>query len=253
MAAERAEPARILPLGDGALTIQLGDKADEDIQQRVLGFCAEIQDMQDQGALAGVIEWAPAFASVTIYFDPDRLRASRLATLLRAVAQKRRVAGLSGRKFEIPCCFDADFAPDLAPSAQDLGLRVDDMLRLFLEQRYRVAMLGFLPGFAYLVGLPRRLATARLKTPRKTTPARSLAIADDMCALYPWESPGGWRLIGRSPVELFDADNVARPALLAPGDSVRFAAVDRAAYDALDALWRAGGFDPARLIKAQTP
>ena len=189
-------PARIRPLGDAAATVVFGDRIDIAAQQRVLGFCARLGALN----LSGVTEWAPAFASATIWFDPDVIDFAALQTALTPVAQEdSRAKTQSAPLFEIPFCDDAEFAPDLQETAALKGLSAENYIERFAAQTYEAAMLGFQPGFAYLSGLPEALDAPRLETPRKKVPARTLAVADGMCAAYPFDSPGGWRLIGRTP------------------------------------------------------
>lgn len=233
-----AEP-QILPLGDAAATVTFGDRIDPQTHELVLGLSAQLA-LQP---LPGVIEWAPAFASVTLWYDPDQitfdaLRAS-LAPLLREGARKK----VEGASFIIPFCRDVDFAPDLAGTAALKNLTPDQYIECFEVQVFEVAMLGFQPGFAYLSGLPDTLDAPRLATPRKHVPARSVAIADGMCAAYPLDSPGGWRLIGRTPAPLFDPRNPERPALLTPGDKLRWRPIDRATFERLKEQW-AQDFSP---------
>jgi KipI family sensor histidine kinase inhibitor len=233
-----SEP-RVLPLGDAAATVIFGDSINPDSHERALGLSAQLS-LQP---LPGVIEWAPAFASVTLWYDPDKisfdaLRAS-LSPVLRAGARKR----IEGARFLIPFCPDADFAPDLAETAALKNLSPDQYIECFAGVVFEVAMLGFQPGFAYLGGLPDALNAPRLGTPRKNVPARSVAIADGMCAAYPLDSPGGWRLIGRTPAPLFCARNPERPALLTPGDKLRWRPIDRATFERMEAQW-AENFSP---------
>jgi KipI family sensor histidine kinase inhibitor len=236
-----SEP-RVLPLGDAAATVAFGDSIDPQTHLRVLGFSGRLASE----TLPGVIEWAPAFASVTLWYDPDQitfdaLRAS-LALLLREGARKK----VEGASFVIPFCRDVDFAPDLAETAALKNLSPDQYIDHFAGVVFEVAMLGFQPGFAYLSGLPDALDAPRLATPRKNVPARSVAIADGMCAAYPLDSPGGWRLIGRTPAPLFHPRNPERPALLTPGDKLRWRPIDRATFERLEGEW-AQDFSPDAL------
>lgn len=236
--------ARVLPLGDTALTIVFADRIGAEIFARVKAFCAALAagDLPD-----AVEEWAPAFASVTIWYDPDRISFAALADFLTRLAQGPAPAGTPGPLLEIPFCRDGDFAPDLEETARLKNLSAESYIEEFSARVFDVAMLGFLPGFAYLGGLPDELSAPRLQTPRKNVPARSVAVADGMCAAYPFASPGGWRLIGRTPAPLFDARNSARPALLAPGDRVRWRPIDRATYDRLERQWGDGEFSAKTL------
>jgi inhibitor of KinA len=239
MTSEPRQSPRLLPLGDAAATVIFGDRIDPETHDLALGFCTRLASEK----LPGVIEWAPAFASVTLWYDPDligfdALRAS-LAPLLRAGRRKK----IEGASFVIPFCPDADLAPDLAETAALKNLSPDQYIEAFAAVVFEVAMLGFLPGFAYLGGLPEGLNAPRLATPRKNVAARSVAIADGMCAAYPLDSPGGWRLIGRTPAPLFCARNPERPALLTPGDKLRWRPIDRATFERLEKQW-AEDFSP---------
>lgn len=236
--------ARVQPLGDAALTIEFGDRIDPEVHARVRRFCAALE----AGPLPeGVEEWAPAFASVTLWYDPEKISYAALADFVAGLSQAEPPAERPSACYEIPFCRDGDFAPDLAELSGLKGLTREAYIKEFSALVFEVYMLGFQPGFAYLGGLPERLSAPRLTTPRKIVPARSLAVADRMCAAYPFASPGGWRLIGRTPAPLFDPGNPTRPALLAPGDSVRWREIDHAAYQRLEDQWGAGDFD-ARIL-----
>jgi KipI family sensor histidine kinase inhibitor len=237
----------VLALGDCAVTISFGDAIAPDLHARVKAFCATLAET---APIPGVAEWAPAFASVTLWYDPDRIAFAELAERLADLAEQPARGREAGALFEIPFCAEEDFAPDLDEVAALRGLTPETWLARFANLVFEVYMLGFLPGFAYLGGLPDALSAPRLATPRKSVPAGSVAIADGMCAAYPFASPGGWRLMGRTPAPLFDIGNAARPALLAPGDRVRWRAISRSEYDALEARWRAEGFHPDSLRAA---
>ncbi|MFC5300829.1 5-oxoprolinase subunit PxpB [Azospira restricta] len=248
MTAQTLHPRpRLLPLGDSAWTVEFGDDIAPEIHARVLGFAAALAAAQQDGTLARELECVPAFRSLTVHFDPARVDHAALAERLLAIAGDSGSLQASGAAWRIPVCFDAEFAPDLAAVAESKGLTPDAVVRLMTETEFTVYMLGFLPGFPYLGGLPAALDMPRLATPRKVVPARSIAIAGRTCAAYPWQSPGGWRLMGRTPVHLFDPARSARPALLAPGDRVRWQAVDRDAYAAIEARCARGDFDPDEL------
>jgi inhibitor of KinA len=143
-------------------------------------------------------------------------------------------AELPSRRVEVPVCYDEDLAPDLRDVARHVGLSADEVVRLHAGATYVVRFLGFSPGFPYLAGLPERLAMPRLERPRVRVPAGSVAIAGGQAGVYPQATPGGWRVVGRTPLRLFDADREP-PALLRMGDLVRFVPVPRARFDALAA------------------
>ena len=133
----------------------------------------------------------------------------------------------------IPVCYDIEFGPDLQEVANHAKIPMREVIRLHSSATYRVHFLGFTPGFAYLGGLPERLHVPRLATPRKYVPAGSIAVAGSQAGIYPVDSPGGWRLIGRTPVRIFDPD-ATQPTRLKPGDLVEFSEIDRATFDATD-------------------
>ena len=242
------QPPRLLSVGDAAWTVEFGDTIDPATHGRVLGFSSLLDTLSSDGRLDGVVEWVPTFRSVTVHYDPERTDAMALHALLAALAGKSGSLSAAGCRWHIPVCFDASCAPDLAEVAATKGMAPEAVVRLLTETVFTVYMLGFLPGFPYLGGMPEALDMPRLANPRKVVPARSIAVAGRMCAAYPWESPGGWRLLGRTPIRLFDAANARRPALLAPGDEVVWHAIDRRAYDALDQECAAGRFDLSSLL-----
>ncbi len=225
-------PPKLFPLGDAAATLRFGETIDAALHGQVMDFCAALE----RSGETAILEWAPAFASVTLWYDPDALPFAELEDFcarLTAAPAPARAKNLR----QLPFCAEGDFAPDLADVARHSGLTPQDWLARFRDVTFEVYMLGFLPGFAYLGGLPREIDAPRLKTPRKIVPERSVAVADGMCAAYPFASPGGWRLIGRTPIEMFDArqDN---PVLLAPGDLVRWRPISMAEFLATEAQWR---------------
>lgn len=242
-------PPRLLSLGDSAWTVEFGAEIDPLIHGRVLGFCSLLDTLSDDGRLSGVVEWVPTFRSVTVHFDPLQADATSLGEQLLALAGQSGSLSAAGCRWSIPVCFEAEYAPDLADVAASRGISPDAVIEQMTATVFSVYMLGFLPGFPYLGGLPASLEMPRLATPRKVVPARSIAIAGRMCAAYPWESPGGWRLLGRTPVRLFDPDNHRRPALLAPGDEVVWRPVGSKDYLAIERACAAGEFDLASLLQ----
>ena len=221
------------PLGDRALLVTLGETIDDATHQRVRAALLRL----DAAAIAGVTDLVPTFTSVAIHYDPALLaaddRTSPYTCLVTEVegllAELREDALPESPVVEIPVCYGGDLGPDLDELALRHGLLETDVVTLHSGPEYRVHMIGFMPGFAYLGGLPDVLATPRRDTPRTTVPAGSVGIGGQQTGVYPMESPGGWHLIGRTPLRLFDP--AREPAsLLAAGDRVRFRAIDSAEY-----------------------
>ena len=225
---------RLLPLGDSAWTVEFGDRIDAATHARVMGLADRVAVAhQEDRRMAGVTDVVPTFRSLTVHFDPWSTDAGALGRHLLSMAQEGTHATVRGRQWLLPVCFDEDFAPDLARVCELKRLTRTQLIDQLLGARFRVYMLGFQPGFPYMGGLPPTLATPRLPSPRQKVPAQSVAIALDMCSVYPWESPGGWNLLGRTPVALFDPLQAGQPAMLAAGDLVCWTGVDRSAHDRL--------------------
>ena len=227
--------ARFLLLGDAALAVEFGDRIDPAINARVIALAEALR----RAPLDGVTETVPTFRSLLVHYDPLRRGHDDIVGALQEVVAGLEPAEGQGRHVTIPACYEGALAPDLAEVAALTGLTQDEVVRLHAATKYQVFMLGFLPGFPYMGVLPERLRLPRLTTPRLRVPPRSLAIATAMTAIYPLGSPGGWRLIGSVPVELFDI-GADPPALLRAGDRVRFRPVDRRTFDDLRAAWQAG-------------
>jgi len=187
----------------------------------------------------------PTWRSLTVHFDPLRLDRESLGKHLLDCAQAETQESALATRWRIPVIFGDEFGPDLASVAQATGRSATDVVEALCATELRVFLIGFLPGFPYLGELPDWLRLPRLATPRTAVPANSLAIAGAQAAIYPWQSPGGWHLLGRTPVRLFDADDAARPALLAPGDSVRFAPIGRDEFERLAAAVAAREISPS--------
>lgn len=218
----------VAPLGDRCLLITLGDSIDDATHRLVRAAWERLKASSPPGMIAVV----PAFASVAVHYDPaavpdvrasgqpgpyERFSAAVLAALtdldVATVAEPRRV--------EIPVCYGGAYGPDLQDLARQHGLTPDEVVRLHSGATYRVCMLGFEAGFAYLGGLPEAIATPRRPEPRTSVPAGSVGIGGRQTGVYPLATPGGWQLIGRTPLRLFDA-TLESPTLLGVGDEVVF-------------------------------
>ena len=214
---------RLLWLGDSALTLEFP----EENAQAVLGLAAALDREIAEGLLPGARETVPALRSVTLHFDPLTSDPDAWRERLQKLATDPPALRSDVREWTLPVCFDPEFAPDLA----GIAAKPEDFIEALTAEAVTVKMLGFLPGFAYMGDVPDLCRAPRRKTPRSAVPAGSVAVAGAMCAAYPWTSPGGWNLVGRTPATLFDAKNENRPALLAPGDKVCWKAISRAEFD----------------------
>ncbi len=184
--------------------------------------------------VAGVRNLHPAYSSLLIKFDPLRLRHENLEDILRGFLERMEKINLpEPRRVEIPVCYDGEFGPDLNDVAELHRLTPERVIDLHASALYIVYFLGFVPGFAYLGELPPELATPRLATPRRSVPAGSVAIAASQTGVYPISTPGGWRLLGRTPAKMFQPER-AEMSLLSIGDCVRFVPISREQFAKLE-------------------
>ena len=236
----------IIPLGDSALIVRVREQF-EDAPEETLDEVLRVFQLLQRAAIPGVIELAPAYTSVAVFFDPlIVLKANaaangvfeEFATRIRSAIvpasrrHRRRTAVSSPRLIEIPVCYDPEFGIDLDRVAEHTKLTEREIVDLHSTREYRVACIGFVPGFTFLAGLPKNLATPRCDVPRKEIPPGSVGIGGAQTGIYPLRSPGGWNLIGRTPMKLFDPTKDP-PSLLCPGDRVRFRAITREEFEYL--------------------
>ncbi|MEB0110699.1 5-oxoprolinase subunit PxpB [Variovorax sp. RTB1] len=212
-----AEPPRLHALGDAALLCELPAPATLAQQQKIWALASEASRWR------GVHEVLPGMNNLTLLFDPLEIEASELEIQVFAAWPQLTATAIEGRQIEIPVRYGGEDGPDLADVAAHTGLTPAEVVQRHAAADYIVYFLGFLPGFAFMGGLPTSLATPRRAEPRTAVPARSVGIGGEQTGIYPLVSPGGWQLIGRTSLELFDPKNEP-PTLLRPGDRVRFVA-----------------------------
>lgn len=232
---------RILAQGEGGIVVELGDAIDPGLNARVRRLARELADR-----LHGrVLEVVPTYRSLLVVHDPLREPRPALVRDIEALARTVGEAQADGleRIVRIPVCYGGAHGPDLEAVAAHAGLPPAQVVSLHAAPVYRVYMLGFLPGFPYLGGLDRRIACPRLDSPRTRIPPGSVGIGGEQTGIYPVESPGGWRLLGRTPLRLFDPA-ARRPFLLGAGDGIRFVPVDESAFAELSGRAAAGGLAP---------
>ncbi|MEX3983871.1 carboxyltransferase domain-containing protein [Paraburkholderia sp. EG287A] len=220
--AERGfELESITPLGDQAVLVSFPPGGEGAAFERAIAFANAVR----RAAHPAVVDVVEAPASVAVHYRPHQFAAVGGAPHAQMTRFLRTLVPASGTKdgstHVVPVCYAEELAPDLAGLAEASGLSREAFIRLHGSADYTVISVGFLPGFAYMAGLAPELRFPRLATPRTSVPAGSVAIAEDLCGVYPETSPGGWRLVGRTPFILFDAQRAA-PNLFSPGDKVRF-------------------------------
>jgi inhibitor of KinA len=231
----------ITPLGDSALLIRLAENLDGapvEVLNKVLSTKRALEAAQ----IPGAVELTPAYTTVALFCDPVRAidAGASVGNVVGWFEQRIRKALLDAGEIradqieatlvEIPVCYETEFALDLEHVAQHAGLQGKDVVDLHSGAEYRVHCVGFTPGFPFLGGLPRKLATPRRDVPRKEIPAGSVAIGGSQTGIYPMKSPGGWNVIGRTPLQLFDPQKDP-PAMLRAGNRVRFRSITREEFE----------------------
>jgi inhibitor of KinA len=220
---------RVVAAGDSALIVEFEERIDPAINVRAIAAAEAIHS----AALGGVRDVVPTFRSVAVYFDPLRTDYERLLALVHEQSRHPPVPPeAAAAPLRIPVCYGGDLGPDLSAVARFGNISEDEAIRIHAGGTYRVFMLGFVPGFAYMGIVDERIAVPRHATPRVRVPAGTVGIAGVQTGIYPAETPGGWQLIGRTPVKPFDAAR-PQPFLMKAGDAVQFYGIDRDEYDRL--------------------
>jgi inhibitor of KinA len=208
----------IVPLGDSSVLVQLGDEIDLTLNRRVHALA----NLIETSSIHGIIETVPAYATLLVHYDPLSLSFTQIKNLLRAkIAWVEESSTRKPRQVQVPVRYGGEYGIDLEAVAGQLHLPVEDIIRIHSEKIYTVYMMGFTPGFPYMGKLDEAIIMPRLETPRTRVPAGTVAIAGSQTGIYSIDSPGGWRLIGWTPLQLFHPESDS-PFLFAPGDEVKF-------------------------------
>lgn len=220
---------RFLLCGDSAVTVEFGNRIDDQLNGAVHAFASAVEALGHPA----IREVVPTYRSATVHYLPHLLEYAALVQLLRPLTETQGGAGPFGAPVEIPVLYGGPWGPDLEEVAAHCGMTPEQVIAAHSAPCYRIYMLGFTPGFPYLGGMDPRLATPRRKEPRIRIPAGSVGIAGSQTGVYPIESPGGWQLIGRTPLRLFDLGSDP-PILLQAGRSIRFVPIDEPTYHRLE-------------------
>lgn len=233
---------RFLPCGDSGLTIEFGREIDEQINKQVCTLAENIKKKQ----IVGVIETIPTFRSLFVLYNPLAIKYNVLIKKIKTLlnddyTDENRIK----RVVQIPVCYGGKFGEDLADVAKHASITENEVIELHSSREYLIYMLGFLPGFTYLGGLDKRIVTPRLQNPRTKISAGSVGIGGEQTGIYPLESPGGWRLIGRTPIKPYDP-NRKNPILFKAGDYIKFIPINEDEFNEIEEKVRNGedgGYD----------
>lgn len=233
--------------GDTSVAVVFGNEISIDINTRIRAFDEALAEEQ----IDGVYETVPTYCSLTIHYAPERIRYEELKERLEALlAVSHKAQKLNTIVMEIPVVYGGEYGPDLETVAAHNGMSPEDVIRIHSGAEYLIYMLGFTPGFSYMGGMDESIATPRLKTPRVLIPAGSVGIAGKQTGIYPIDSPGGWQLIGRTPVKLYDAHRDT-PILLDAGLHVKFIPIDEAEYKRIETRIEQGRYHCHSYVKEE--
>jgi len=238
--------SRFLMLGDSAFTVEFPDLSGVEGARHVRALRSRIEAKIGAGEISGVLDLVSASRSLTMVLDIHTADFDQVLQAVKSLADEGdNQQEAAGCLWQLPVCYDGEYAPDLTEVAKTAQISADDVVNIHTGDIYDVLLIGFLPGFPFLAEVDPKLRFPRRTTPRVKVPAGSVAIANNQTAIYPWESPGGWHLLGSCPVPLFDA-NRDTPALIGPGDRVKFNPVSMAEYEKLLTAANGGELDATK-------
>ncbi|WP_377890800.1 5-oxoprolinase subunit PxpB [Alkalihalobacillus sp. R86527] len=227
------------PLGDTGIQLVFGTEITEETNQKIRMFA----DYLTNHPIDGVVEWVPAYTTLTIYYLPRKLSFVSLRKKLEEVNEKQqgREAASASLVYIIPTYYGDDAGSDLSFVAEHNGLNEEDVIDIHSGKDYLIYMMGFVPGFPYLGGMPEKIATPRRENPRAEIAPGSVGIAGAQTGVYPLESPGGWQIIGRTPVKLYDPESES-PILLESGHYLRFVSISKEEYEEIEEAIKRGEY-----------
>ena len=222
---------RLNNIGDCGIVCDFGEEVNHEINGNVIKLFDHVKKEVLKGNLNGILNYTPSYNKLIINFDLEKINSSKIIDFLKSVNFSKLNLSQSNKKWTIPICYD--FEMDLENISKTLKINKDKIINIHLKTDFFVYMVGFIPGHPFMGDLNTKLFLNRLKTPRVKIPPGSVGIVEKFCNIYPYESPGGWNIIGRTPIKLFNVQNESNPCLLSPGDSVKFRSISKEEFEKL--------------------
>jgi KipI family sensor histidine kinase inhibitor len=218
-------------IGDCGIVCDFGDEVNHSVNTSVIKLFHHIKKEVSKGNLKGILNYTPSYNKLIINFDLEIINSTKITDFLKLVDFNKLNLSKNSKNWIIPICYD--FEMDLAEMSKTLKMDKDKIINIHLNTNFFIYMVGFIPGHPFMGDLNPKLFLNRLKTPRVKIPAGSVGIVEKFCNIYPYESPGGWNIIGRTPTKLFNTQNESNPCLLSPGDSVKFKSISKKEFEKL--------------------
>ncbi len=218
-------------IGDCGIICDFGDEVNQEINSNVIKLFHYVKKEVSKGNLQGILNYTPSYNKLIINFDLEKINSSKIISFLHSVEFSKLNLSQNRKKWTLPICYD--FAMDLENISKTLKIDKEEIINIHLNTNFFVYMIGFIPGHPFMGDLNSKLFLNRLKTPRVKIPQGSVGIVEKFCNIYPYESPGGWNIIGRTPTKLFNIQNESNPCLLSPGDSIKFKSISKEEFEKL--------------------
>jgi inhibitor of KinA len=218
---------KITNISDQGIICDFGEEVNKEINREVIGLFNYLKNKNEKEELQGIYNIIPSYNKLVVHFDLEKNSSQKIKDFIAAIDLKNSSIAQKNKTWTIPICYDDEFALDLENLTKSLKLSKDEIVNTHLQTEFYVYMIGFMPGHPYMGDLDKKLFTSRLQSPRIQVPIGSVAIAEKFCIIYPYQSPGGWNIIGRTSFKLFDTKNLTNPCLVSPGDTVKFKRVNK--------------------------
>jgi len=219
-------------IGDCGIVCDFGEEVNREVNISVIKLFNYVREQVSKGNLKGILNYTPSYNKLIINFDLEKINSSRIIDFLKSADFSKLNFTSNKKEWTIPICYD--FEMDLENMSKALKIDRDEIVNMHLNTNFFIYMVGFIPGHPFMGDLNSKLFLNRLKTPRVKIPPGSVGIVEKFCNIYPYESPGGWNIIGRTPIKLFDAKNNSNPCLLSPGDSIKFKSISKKEFKKLN-------------------